>query len=247
MSDYISRYANGAAVDNALDLAMSALQPESGKGLSTNDFTNEYKDKVDSNDSEISSARGSYITVNDRLNAIESEQESQGAELDEDRAALVELVDSGAKNLVQNIATSATVVGVDFTVNSDGTIIADGTASTAAWFSITNNITLPIGAYVISGGQVVNGTVNVRVVLSTSETAASIIADSNGDSTLFICNSPTTATVYVRMSTGRTADNVLVKPMICTKAAWDISKEYVPYRPSYDELIARIEALEAGT
>ena len=35
--------------------------------------------------------------------------------------------------------------------------------------------------------------------------------------------------------------------IITTKAAWDISHQYVPYRPSYDELIARIEALEAGT
>jgi hypothetical protein len=67
---------------------MSALQPESGKGLSTNDFTNEYKDKVDSNDAEISSARGSYATMNERLSGIESEQESQGAALDKDRADL---------------------------------------------------------------------------------------------------------------------------------------------------------------
>ncbi len=31
-----------------------------------------------------------------------------------------------------------------------------------------------------------------------------------------------------------------------TIADWGISQQYVPYRPSYDALIERIEALEAG-
>lgn len=45
---------------------------------------------------------------------------------------------------------------------------------------------------------------------------------------------------------GATMDGVVFKPMLCTKAAWGISHQYVPYRPSYDELIARIEVLEGG-
>lgn len=35
-----------------------------------------------------------------------------------------------------------------------------------------------------------------------------------------------------------------IRMMLCSKAAWDISQKYVPYRPSYDELVARITALE---
>ena len=35
-----------------------------------------------------------------------------------------------------------------------------------------------------------------------------------------------------------------MRMMLCSKAAWDISQKYVPYRPSYDELVARITALE---
>lgn len=35
-----------------------------------------------------------------------------------------------------------------------------------------------------------------------------------------------------------------IRMMLCSKAAWDISQKYVPYRPSYDELVVRITALE---
>jgi O-acetylhomoserine/O-acetylserine sulfhydrylase-like pyridoxal-dependent enzyme len=35
--------------------------------------------------------------------------------------------------------------------------------------------------------------------------------------------------------------------MVCSKAAWDISQAYQPYRPSYQELYERILALEGGT
>lgn len=169
------------------------------------------------------------------------------AEIAEDRAALAALADKGAKNLAPNTAKSETVSTVSFTVNSDGTVLANGTASTAAWFMTAENLTLQPGTYVISGGQKADGTVNVRVVFSTSETAADIIADSNGESTEFAITSATTANIYVRMSTGRTANNVTVCPMICTKAEWDISHAYVPYAPTNRELYEMILALQSGT
>lgn len=42
-------------------------------------------------------------------------------------------------------------------------------------------------------------------------------------------------------------DDVTVSElMVCSKAAWDISETYQPYRPSYQELYERILALEDG-
>lgn len=245
MADYISKYETGAAVDAALDLAMSALQPESGKGLSTNDFTNEYKDKVDSNDAEISSARGSYATVNERLSGIESEQESQGTALDEDRAALVEIVNGGAKNIINNAATTRTESGVTFTVNADGTVELSGTAAATIWFPIMTNFSISAGTYTINNGLTDD---TARVIISPTNSLSSRIFDSNesGYVTRAI-DAISGVNAYLRIASGRTTDGVVVKPMLCTKAAWDISHQYVPHRPSYDELIARIEALEAGT
>ena len=47
------------------------------------------------------------------------------AALDVDRAAIAELIDSGAKNRLQTSCSSQTVNGVVFTVNDDGTITAE--------------------------------------------------------------------------------------------------------------------------
>ena len=245
MADYISRYETGAAVDAALDLAMSALQPESGKGLSTNDFTNEYKDKVDSNDSEISSARGSYTTVNDRLDAIESEQESQGEALDEDRAALVELVDGGAKNILKNTAPYGDNVrtNIIFSHNYDDSYIinAENANTQNTDFYVATNVQLKPGTYKLSGCPA--GGDNS----STYKLQIAGIGYDTGDGLTFTIVQATTVNVYIRIWAGYVPNGLVFKPMICCEATWDISHQYVPYRPSYDELIARIEALEAGT
>lgn len=420
MADYISKYETGAAVDAALDLAMSALQPESGKGLSTNDFTNEYKDKVDSNDTEISSARGSYTTVNDRLNAIESEQESQGEALDEDRAALVEIVDSvaksimdlsqpetvrdtvysslsdggvhlscsnkiwtqyivsvpiisgknytfameianvngdlssgyifvrdengnnyydikansagkyvktftattntvkisvylnnsataktvsldaygmlctsadyaisseivpyamsnrelteevetnknniskdeaalvelvdaGAKNLLQNTAVSQSMSGVTFTVNSDKSVTLSGRATgNITSFFIGREVPALTGNMVLSGCPKGGSTNTYKLDILDGTPNGSVLFEDFGEGANVDWKSITTGiyTARIRIGSGTTVDGLTFKPMLCTKTAWDISQQYVPHRPSYDELIARIEALEAGT
>lgn len=43
------------------------------------------------------------------------------------------------KNLLQNTATSQTINGVTFTVNEDGSVTCNGTASNAAWFVLNNS------------------------------------------------------------------------------------------------------------
>lgn len=42
-------------------------------------------------------------------------------------------------------------------------------------------------------------------------------------------------------------NNLLIEPMVCTKAAWDISHAYQPYRPSYQELYDMVKALQPAT
>lgn len=197
-------------LDTALDLIdelaleiSNKVDKIAGKGLSTNDFTDAYKGKVDKNE-----------------------------------AGIISLLNRGEKNLAPNVAVSGTVSDVAFTVYEDGSVKAHGTANAATWFCIAENVTLKAGAYIISGGEVVSGTVNVRVVFSPSTSASAIIADSNGAASNFTLNTDTTANIYIRMSTGRAADNVMVYPMICTKADWDISHGYAPYKPSGVEIIA---------
>jgi hypothetical protein len=250
MADYISKYETGAAVDAALDLAMSALQPESGKGLSTNDFTNEYKNKVDSNDAEISSARGSYATMNERLSGIESEQESQGTALDEDRAALVEIVDSGAKNKLINSVTDGQTFGISFAKNADETITVSGTASGGN--AQRRIMTIPAedvqkyNGMVLSGCPAGGSNNTYRLIFQRDSSPYTIYTSDIGEGAIIQDVPAVQCRVFIIVNDGTSIDGTF-KPMLCTKAAWDISQQYVPHRPSYDELIARIEALEAGT
>ena len=254
MADYISKYETGAAVDAALDLAMSALQPETGKGLSTNDFTNEYKDKVDSNDAEISSARGSYTTVNDRLNAIKSEQESQGAALDEDRAALVEIVDSGAKNLL-NLLTPNINNRMTITDAWNGSITASCNNVTWAYssydFSLTSGEKYKFIIYVDSAS--VSDVQFQCFVNDVSESTSQELGRTRRITSIgmytvdFVASSKIRIGINLNNSDTAATGSATYHAMLCTEAAWNISQQYVPHRPSYDELIARIEALEAGT
>lgn len=217
--------------------------------------TSDIDDTID----EVLNARGDYTTLSERLSGIESEQESHGAALDEDRAALVEIVDSGAKNVLNytEIGTNSshgstfTNNGVTFTLNSDGSITATRTESSAADSSCNLRISTGslyvddycTGEYVLSGCPVGGGenTFSLRALRGDTYRVTD-----TGDGALLPSKESSTD-IYINMLYSKDYDSAITfEPMICTKAAWDISQQYVPYRPSYDELIARIEALEGG-
>ena len=117
-----------------------------------------------------------------------------GAEIDNllgevNSGILAELVDSGAKNVIQ--------------VDELGLSGTHGT--TSASYDVQDNG---------------NG------VVLTSYTGASNII------------------IRIRISPDYSPNGLVIKPMICTKAAWAISQTYQPYRPSYQELYERVVALE---
>lgn len=156
--------------------------------------------------------------------------------------AIAELIDNGAKNLIQNVATSRSENGVTFTVNADGTVELSGTASATIWFPIMTNFSISAGTYTINNGLTDD---TARVIISTTNSLSTRIFDSNESGYITkTVDAISGVNAYLRVASGKVTDGTVVKPMLCTKAAWDISQKYVPYRPSYDELVARIEALE---
>jgi hypothetical protein len=210
------------------------------------------------NEDEIASAKGTYTTLSERLNAIESEQESQGAALDEDRAAIVELVDGGAKNVLNyteigtNASHGTTFVsnGVTYTLNSDFSITAERTETSTVDSSCNLRIASSSlyvdafcnGNYILSGcpeggGDTAYSLRAIRDDYRPTDTGNGVELPDKGANT----------NIYINMLVMAAFEGtVTFRPMICTKAAWDISQQYVPYRPCYDELIARLEALEGG-
>jgi len=206
-------------------------------------------EQIKKNEDEITSAKGTYTTLSERLSGIESEQESQGVAVDEDRAALVEIVDSGAKNFLQNDATSQTISGVTFTVNADKSITLSGTAgANITSFFICRAIPALTGNMVLSGCPAggSSDTYRLDILDGTASGTVRFVDTGEGMDVDWSLITTGTYTTRIRIQSGTTVDGLIFKPMLCTKAAWDISHQYVPHRPSYDELIARIEALEGG-
>lgn len=160
---------------------------------------------------------------------------------------LAELVDSGQKNRLLNGETSRTVNGVTFTIMSDKTVELSGTAtSNITSFCLVTMQPAPVGIMVLSGCPS-GGTYNkYKLDILNGGASGNILAADYGNGVPIDWSLCTAGnyTARIRIERGQNVDGLIFKPMLCTKAAWDISQAYVPYRPSYDELVARIEALE---
>lgn len=159
---------------------------------------------------------------------------------------LVELVDSGAKNLLKNTATTKTVQGVVFEVNSDGSVYAHGTntgsgtalltlAVAADLASIPNNVN-----YVLSG---CTGGSSSTYDLRWFHYSASASAYNESSPIVFKKNQTTSdSNVAIAVKAGKSIDTTIY-PMVCTTTAWAVSQAYVPYCPTMAELYAMIKAL----
>lgn len=96
----------------------------------------------------------------DRENMINLEVEGQSIHVEDssDLEGQLEVLgnveqETTGKNLLNNTAKTTTVNGVTFTVNEDGTVIANGTATSLAQISLVANVKLPAGTYTIKDGK----------------------------------------------------------------------------------------------
>ena len=187
---------------------------------------------------------------------------STGEEVDEaltaglqSKAALVDIIDGGAKNrlpfndlaVIKSKNTGGTWVdntytwnGVTFTINSDFSVTVEGAATggnAVLVLSQSGGFSIEEGNWILSGcPEGGSGTTyNITIAGTVSDT---------GNTAEFTAASGKLVRLYV--VSGTTADGLIFKPMICSKAEWDISQAYQPYRPSYQELYERILALEGG-
>lgn len=162
----------------------------------------------------------------------------------DNRAALIEIIDSGAKNKLNHSTTTQTLNGITFTVNSDGTIVANGTASSSAIIRLNyfSNLSLPNGNYVLSGCPSGGSANSYRLDITRSP--GSSLNDIGNSVAFTVGGSYTPNEIRLVILSGTVCNNLTFKPMISTKAEWDISQTYQPYRPSYQELYERVVALE---
>lgn len=129
------------------------------------------------------------------------------------------------KNLLQNSMSSVTKQGITYTVNSDGSVTVNGTATANTYLSIACNIPL-IVAMIGSGAPKVS---NVRIDFMTNDGYA--YADNyDGASQANGVQLPTNKTltsVRCRIENGTTVNNVTFYPMV--RNASDTDSAFEPY------------------
>lgn len=160
----------------------------------------------------------------------------------EDRASLAEVVDSGAKNLL-DFANLTSQASSNVTVNKTDTQITV-TTNNNTWGNAAYKMTLAAGTYYysckISNLTVASGTRACIVLDSGSDGHGTRIATfdvSTGTVSFpFVWTGGTLYIFYYPGYTNTANSNsfTAAENMICTKAAFCLSNKFVPYRPNYD-------------
>lgn len=232
MADEIRKLKHTAAeLDEAIEMLLevytrdeingflaSKIDKEPGKGLSTNDFMDADKSKLDS-----------LENYDDTV--IKSEAALNRSTLGYQR-----------KNLLKNTAVSQTKNGVTFTVNEDGSVTANGTATSNAIFTLSE-IALTAGKkYTLSGCPEGGSSAAFKLYgLDTTNWAGEGSDYGNGDT---FTNRRSPAQYRIAIYAGYTADNLTFYPML--RYAEITDDTYEPYKLSVEERLAALEAAVLG-
>ena len=147
----------------------------------------------------------SYARTNSNLTILEAE----------DRASLIEVVDSGAKNLCTNSSITSQIVG---------------NFSDVSWFSQS----IPAGTYVLRA-TVTSAQPSQMVLVNANNTAIATVKPtvSSGTNVDYISESFTIAEAVKGFKIYSNANpTTWTDIMICTKAAFSVSPKFVPYAKS---------------
>ena len=157
------------------------------------------------------------------------------------------LVDEGAKNRLNVFATaSQSINGIQWAINSDGTVSASGTASANSFlYLIPNNTNVSYGVDTFISGCPAGGS-STTYEIQVAMTGGTTYHDYGNGETIpssyvyryFVC--------CVRAGQNIPAANPLIfKPMICDKWKQQLSPAFVPYSPTNAELAAMIRSYHA--
>lgn len=149
------------------------------------------------------------------------------------------------KNLLDNTATTKISNGITFTVNSDGTVLVDGTNDTSANSSLViNRYDLSPGTYILNGCP--SGGASNTYRLAIQETGSySILGsiDIGNGSGEFTIDTTTNVQIAIFIQKGLMVNNLLFKPMLRKATIADDTYEQYGASPSPDYL-SEIENLE---
>lgn len=154
------------------------------------------------------------------------------------------LQNNASKNLLKNTATSQTVNGITFTVNDDGSVTCNGTATSNAVIDVSFAPSFDDGTYILSGCPEGGGSTTYMLYYANwSDTSYEDVG--NGiEIKPFDVSAYPNARVRIRVSSGVTVENLTFYPMI--RKAEITDDTYEPYYMSNKELTEEVAVLDAG-
>lgn len=136
------------------------------------------------------------------------------------------VTNAGAKNLLKITESSQTKNGVTFSVNSDGSVFLNGTATSGTTFALNDQMGLQHGQYILSGIVPHNVYLTARSTSSTNYSVTQNNSETRIDDDINY--------VYIYVASGTTLDNAVIKPMIRPASITDSA--FVPYAKTNREL-----------
>ena len=228
LSDYYTK----SQISNLLSGKVNKV---TGMGLSTNDFTNALKTKLDN-----------------LSNYDDTDVKANIAKMAEQTALNRSTLGYQRKNLLMNNCSSKTINGVISTTNADGSVTLSGTNSLGKDFVLFVNLStglnnqfennkkfIPNGKYIVSGG--VSGC-GVQIVVSEDNTAPTTktLAISHGSDVAFTIDD-SHKYVWFRLlvrSGASFSETETIYPMV--RLADVKNDTYEPYKPSVEEYISEL-------
>ncbi len=149
----------------------------------------------------------------------------------------------GAKNLLPfpYKEGTKTLEGVTFTVNTDGSVTANGTATNTSYIYLFQNEVYKMGKECILNGCPANGSDNTYKIIFKDETTGVYYEDKGNGIVIPSYVNTHTITSYIRIGSGTTANNLTFYPML--RLASDPDDTYVPYAMTNRELTEAIASV----
>ncbi len=142
-----------------------------------------------------------------------------------------EIGQSGARNLIPfpYYHSGGDFYGVTYTVNDDGTVLADGIAidSNANLYLVANKYTLKKGiTYTLSGCPAGGAVLTYSLILYNKAVEKALASDTGNGVTYTPTEDLTNCRIYIRVVNGTSVSNLLFKPML---EHGYVAHPYVPY------------------
>ena len=173
----------------------------------------------------------------------------QDAEINRNADLLADLIDNGAKNLIQMTHASGSITRYGVTCTWDpvaGTMTLSGghvSTDNAAIFEFysgnaVDQRVLPAGTYHLSGVPAGGSTSTYRATLTSITSAVD-----TGSGKTFTLTEPIYGAYRILVSGNCDFSNPLTfKPMVCLDGAYQISDKFVPYCPTLKDLYALVQS-----